>query len=147
MDKAILKQYRDLLREKPKLEADIEKYRKKLDGLPAIPGVVKKSRDDFPYLEQWVPVEADCEKAVNYKRVIAAKKYRLSLCNRLIPEIEEFIANIPDSVTRQVFEKVYIDGMTYEEAGRELNYSKEAIYKRVNRHFEKCTQSTQESML
>ena len=147
MDKAILKQYRDLLREKPKLEADIERYRKKLDELPSVPGIVKKSRDDFPYLEQWVPVEADCEKAVNYKRVIAAKKYRLSLCNRLIPEIEEFIASIPDSVTRQVFEKVYIDGMTYEATGEEVGYSKQGVQKCIDTNTGKSGQSGQESVL
>lgn len=47
--------------------------------------------------------------------------------DELLAEIEEFISQIPDSNARQIFEFIYLNGMTQQEVGERLGYTKGRI--------------------
>lgn len=128
MNKSKLMQYRSLVNEVPKLKRDIDKLYERLDKVPTVAGQVKKSSDGFPYTEGRMTVLMDEPKrASNIKTQIAIKERRLLQVEAERTEIERFIASIPDSATRIIFEAVYIDGETQEAVGEATGYSKGRI--------------------
>ncbi len=47
-------------------------------------------------------------------------------------QIEEFVENIPDSITRRIFRKSFIDGETQEQVSMELHISQSSISKKIS---------------
>jgi DNA-directed RNA polymerase specialized sigma24 family protein len=47
-------------------------------------------------------------------------------------EIERFIAGIPDSLDRQIFELSFLDGKKQCEVGEELGMERSSVSKRIN---------------
>ena len=88
---------------------------------------------EWPYIEQHVTVEmADPKEADAIKRRIRIKKIRKTEAECLAAEIEEFIAGIPDSMDRQIFELVYLEGKTMQETGEQLGYTKGRISQKIS---------------
>ena len=133
MDRGRLRQYRALKQELESLEGAIEHLSERAAEIPTVKGKVTASGLEWPYIEQHVTVEmADPKEADAIKRRIRIKKIRKTEAEYLAAEIEEFIAGIPDSMDRQIFELVYLEGKTMQETGEQLGYTKGRISQKIS---------------
>lgn len=133
MDRRRLRQYRALKQELESLEGTIEHLSERAAEIPTVKGKVTASGIEWPYIEQHVTVEmADPKEADAIKRRIRIKKIRKTEAECLAAEIEEFIAGIPDSTDRQIFELVYLEGKTMQETGEQLGYTKGRISQKIS---------------
>ena len=133
MDRRRLRQYRALKQELESLEGAIEHLSERAAEIPTVKGKVTASGLEWPYIEQHVTVEmADPKEADAIKRRIRIKKIRKTEAECLAAEIEEFIAGIPDSMDRQIFELVYLEGKTMQETGEQLGYTKGRISQKIS---------------
>lgn len=133
MDRGRLRQYRALKQELESLEGTIEHLSERAAEIPTVKGKVTASGLEWPYIEQHVTVEmADPKEADALKRRIRIKKIRKTEAECLAAEIEEFIAGIPDSTDRQIFELVYLEGKTMQETGEQLGYTKGRISQKIS---------------
>lgn len=124
MDKERLKRYRKLMSEVDLLKRQLEKTEPEY-----VEDSVKGSSPYFPYTEHKVHIEGyDLD---SYKRKVARLNKRIvRKMNELVEEKDsliEFIYNIEDSETRQIFIYKYIDGLYWHEIAAKMNYSKTAI--------------------
>ena len=134
MTRSQLRQYRALLREQKDLTEKIEKLCLRIEQLPDVYDKVQASMEDYPYTRVHIPVKAKPPKeATELKRLIRINEKRKAECLRSLLEIEEYIKTIEDSEDRQIFEMIFINGMTYREAGEELHMDHSTIVKRVTR--------------
>lgn len=133
MDRRRLRQYRALKRELESLEDTIERLSDKEIEIPTVKGKVTASGLEWPYIKQHITVEMAEPKAVDaIKRRIRIKKIRKTEAECLAAEIEEFIAGIPDSTDRQIFELVFLEGKTMQETGEQLGYTKGRISQKIS---------------
>ena len=138
MDKKQLKQYRALLRERQHLEEKIEKLYRRIDQLPDVIDKVQASAAEYPYIEIHVPVKAKPPREMTeLKRLIRINERREREVIKALVRIEEYIKSIPDSEDRQIFEMVFLDGMTYMEVGEALNMDLSTAAKRIDRQLSK----------
>ncbi len=129
-----LKQYGTLKKEVAMLERKIEIMYKRKEKVPLVAGKVIGSSSDFPYTEVRTSVEMyDPVKEDALDRLIRAKENRLKEVSELVLVIEQYIASIPESSTRQIFELVFIDGATYEKVGDEIGYTKGRISQLISK--------------
>ena len=137
LDKQKLNQYRALQREIPKLNKDLVKLYERLEDIPVVSGKVSKSSDDFPYIEQHVTVEMEEPKqATEIKKQIRCKEIRLEQAEMDKTEIEMFIASIPDSLDRQIFELTFIDGKRQQSVGKIVGLERSSISKRIDKYLQ-----------
>lgn len=135
MDKKTLKQYIPLKREQEMIEKKLDRLEEREDDVPVIYGKVKGSAPEFPYLEthmtvaMWEPKRMD-----NIIRQRMINEKRKDQVNALLIEIEEFIAGIPDSTHRQIFEMVFLDGKTQQEVGESVGYSKGRVSQIISQY-------------
>ena len=128
MDKKRLKQYRALAREEPKIRKDIDRLYERLEDVPVVLGKVSKSGDEFPYIQGHMTVEtAEPKVETEIKKQIRIKEARLEQVERERTEIEQFIADIPDSTDRQIFEMLFIRGKRQQDIAEEVGYSQGRI--------------------
>lgn len=124
MDKERLKRYRKLMSEVDLLKRQLEKTEPEY-----VEDSVNGSSPYFPYTQHKVHIEGyDLD---TYKRKVARLNKRIvRKMNELVEEKDsliEFIYNIEDSETRQIFIYKYIDGLYWHEIAAKMNYSKTAI--------------------
>lgn len=137
MDKQKLNQHRALQREIPKLHKDIARLYERLEEIPIVTGKVSKSSDDYPYIEQHVTVQMEEPKlATEIKKQIRYKELRLDRAEKDKTEIERFIANIPDSLTRQIFELTFIDGKGQQLVGKIVGLERSSISKKIDKYMQ-----------
>lgn len=135
MDKKTLKQYRPLKREQEMIEKKLDKLEERKESVPAVYGKVKGSAPEFPYIEthmtvaMWEPKRMD---SIDRQRIINEK--RKDQVDALLIEIEEFIADIPNSTHRQIFEMVFLDGKTQREVGESVGYSKGRVSQIISQY-------------
>lgn len=128
MDKKTLKQYRPMQRELKSLDRKIDKLYDRAANLPTVMGKVTKSSDDFPYIEEHISVQMDEPKeAEQINRLLLIRKNRRSQVQKAALEIEEFIAGIPDSTDRQIFELVFLEGKKQREVAEVVGYTQGRI--------------------
>lgn len=135
MDKEKLKQYIPLKKELKMLDKKLEKLYARQENIPEVLGKVTGSSLDFPYTEVRTTVKMSEPKendAIN--RLIRIKEKRKEEVNKLLVEIEEFIAGIPDSITRQIFELTYIDGKKQREVATTVRYSRSRVSQIINKY-------------
>lgn len=133
MDKEKLKQYIPLKKELKMLDKKLEKLYARQENIPEVLGKVTGSSLDFPYTEVRTTVKMSEPKendAIN--RLIRIKEKRKEEVNKLLVEIEEFIAEIPDSITRQIFELTYIDGKKQREVADIVCLERSSISKKID---------------
>ena len=99
LTKSELKQYRSIC-------AEIQEINIKLKD-KEVYGAVRGSESEFPYTEHIMSVSG-VKAAAENRRLLARRKWLI----RQKEDIEEFIENIEDSLTRRIFEKMYIEGDT-----------------------------------
>lgn len=135
MDKKTLKQYIPLKREQEMIEKKLDRLEEREDDVPVIYGKVKGSAPEFPYIETHMTVAMDEPKrsdSIARQRIINQK--RKERVNKIMIDIEEFIAGIPDSTHRQIFEMVFLDGKTQQDAGEIVGYSKGRVSQIISQY-------------
>ena len=110
------------------VERAIARLEEKRSEIPEVSIKVQKSSDDFPYTEGHLTVKASEPKASDkLERRILEKEKRKKQLEADIDAVEEFIGNLPEGMEKDIFEMVYLDGMTQEDVGKSLGYTKGRI--------------------
>lgn len=139
MDKKTLKQYRALLREQALNDKAIDKLYDRAAEVPTVMGKVVGSIQDFPYTEIRTSVQMDEPKeADEIARRLRIREKRKEQIRATVLEIEEYIAGIPDSVDRQIFELVFLEGKKQHEVAETVHLERSWISRRI----EKCLKET-----
>lgn len=124
MDKKKLKQYRALLKEQEINDKAIDKLYDRAAEIPTVLGKVVGSSKDFPYTEVRTTVQMDepreSDEISRRLRIKEAKKEQII---KSIIEIEQFIAGIPDSTDRQIFELIFVEGKRQREVAEAVGYT------------------------
>lgn len=135
MDKETLKQYRTLLREQALNDKAIDKLYDRAAEIPTVMGKVVGSSHDFPYTEIRTSVQMDEPKeADEISRRLRIREERKEQIRKSVLEIEQFIAGIPDSTDRQIFELVFLEGKKQHEVAETVHLERSWISRRI----EKC---------
>lgn len=135
MDKQRLRQYLPLQNEIKTLDKKIDKLYERQASIPTVIGKVTKSSDDFPYIEEHVSVKMDEPKeADEIRKLLLIKENRRNQAMMLSQEIEEFIASIPDSVDRQIFELTFLDGKKQREVAEDVGVERSLVSKRITKY-------------
>lgn len=93
-----------------------------------VSGKVKKSSKDFPYIEEHMTVLVpDPKRTEPIWARIRKKEERKAELEAEIEEVETFINALPEGMDKQIFETVFLDGMTQQKAGEVIGYSKGRI--------------------
>lgn len=110
--KKLLSQYQDLVQEIKDLENRIKRLEER--AITITRDTVKGSSPYFPYTERKFTIEGynikDLNKISELKNLLLERKTR---CEDMKLEIERFISEIPNSLTRRVFQLRYIDNYTW----------------------------------
>ena len=116
-----------------RVERSLAKLEIRLSSVPDVSIKVQKSSDEFPYIEKHVTVRAqDPKEATKLKERIANKKAYRDKISAEIDEVEKYIDDMPEGIKKDIFEMVYIDGMTQGEAADYLGYTQARISQIVN---------------
>lgn len=133
MNKATLRRYRLLQKEIEKDDADIEKILKKREKIPVIAGKVQTSMEEFPYTRTSMTVDIyEPKEDEHLRRLLEQKELKRDKARDQLLAIEQFIASIDDSLERQIIELVFVDGLTYRDAGDELGYDFSVISRKID---------------
>ena len=125
MDRKQLKKYKSNKRRIAGIKKTIDRLVEQLDNVPVVPGKVTKSGDEFPYIEQHVKVVMEEPKeATRLKERIREKQQDLSRLEQENEEVERYISQLPVGIKKEIFEMVYLDGMTQEAVADIVGYSK-----------------------
>lgn len=125
MDRKQLKKYKSNKRRMAGIKKTIDRLVERLDNVPVVPGKVTKSGDEFPYIEQHVKVVMEEPKeATRLKERIMKKRQDLSRLEQENEEVEKYIEQLPVGMKKEIFEMVYLDGMTQEAVADTVGYSK-----------------------
>lgn len=125
MDKKKLSQLRSLKKELELIDRKLDRLYERQENVPVVMGKVTGSSKDFPYTEVRTSVLMDEPKeADEIEKQIRIREKRREQVESLITEIEQFIAEIPDSRDRQIFELRYIEELTMKKVGERVGYSK-----------------------
>ncbi len=136
MTREKLKQYRALRKEIDYLDRQIEKLREQ--DIQAVTGTVMSSGKDFPYIKTRVTVTMDEPEQKNaIEKRIAIKEHRMEQAQELAEQIERYIASIPDSTDRQIFEMAFLEGKTQKEIAEQVQIERSYVSKRIDRQLKK----------
>ena len=133
MTREKLRNYKANKIEFQRVERSLAKLEKRLSSVPDVSIKVQKSSDEFPYIEEHMTVRAqDPKKATKLKERIANKKAYRDKISAEIDEVEKYIDDMPEGIKKDIFEMVYIDGMTQGEAAYYFGYTQARISQIVN---------------
>ena len=127
MQKEKLVQYKDLEREIIKLEKRIEKEKTKIEH-----DKVQGSNTEYPYNLLHLNIEGVVFDDENTKKLYKILNDRHDKTAKLKLEIEVWIASIPDSRTRQVFEMRYIDNASWQRISNSLGSHDESFARKIH---------------
>lgn len=133
MDRKTLRQYRALKKELLLIDQGIDRLRERAMDVPTVAGKVTGSSHDWPYIETHYPVWMDEPKeADEISRRLRIKQQRREEVSRLAAEIEQYIAGIPDSTDRQIFELLFLEGITQQDAANIVGYTQARVSQRIS---------------
>ena len=128
MDKQRLRNHKRNKAELVSVNKALDRLCEQLSNVEIVSGKVTKSSDDFPYIEEHLTVKvSDPKKADPIKERISKKEKRKVELESAVQEVEKFISGLPEGIDKQIFEMIYLDDMTQQEAGEVLGYSKGRI--------------------
>lgn len=134
MDKSVLKQYTAIQREITALDKSIDKLRDRALDIPVVQGKVTGSSRDWPYIETHYTVLMDEPREADMlSRRIRIKEQRKQEAEQVALEIEQFIAGIPDSTDRQIFELIFLEGKTQQEVAEIVHLERSWVSRRIER--------------
>ncbi len=100
-----------------------------------VSGKVMKSSKDFPYIEEHITVKVpDPKRTEPIRARLRKKEQRKAELEKEILEVEEFIDGLPEGMDKQIFEMVYLDGMSQQKAGEVLGYTKGRISQKISKY-------------
>lgn len=135
VDKKILKQYKSLQKELKMLDKKIDRLYDRQASLPTVMGKVTKSSDDFPYIEEHVSVQMDEPKeAEEIRRLLLIRENMREQVRKSLLSIETFIADIPDSTDRQIFELTFLEGKKQREVADLIGIERSVVSKRITNY-------------
>lgn len=130
MDKKKLSQLRPLKKELELIDRKLDRLYERQENVPVVMGKVTGSSKDFPYVEVRTSVLMDEPKEMDeIEKQIRIREKRREQVESLITEIEQFIAEIPDSRDRQIFELRYIEGMKQKDVAEYMEMERSSISK------------------
>ena len=130
MDKKKLSQLRPLKKELELIDRKLDRLYERQENVPVVMGKVTGSSKDFPYTEVRTSVlMPEPKEADEIEKQIRIREKRREQAESLITEIEQFIAEIPDSRDRQIFELIYIDGKKQREVAEYMGMERSSISK------------------
>lgn len=128
-----VKRYQANKKELNMIERSLKRLYVQLESLPDVAGKVSKSSDDFPYIEEHVTVRMrEPKRETEIKDRIRRKERRKKILLADMAEAERAIAGMPEGVEREIFELVYLDGMSQYEVGRMIGYTQSMISKVIS---------------
>lgn len=65
-------------------------------------------------------------------RIESRYKNRISVLEEECQKVEDFVESIPDSLTRRIFRKSFIEGKTQEQVSKDVYLSQSSISKKIN---------------
>ena len=126
--KETLRQYNSIREEIKELRREIARLEKQKPKHAT--DKVAGSDNQFPYAKKHFTITG----IVENKNLIRKKEIlidRLKKCEELKLQIEEFISNIPDSLTRRVFQYRYIDNLNWQQIARRIGKYDESYPRKV----------------
>ena len=130
MDKKKLSQLRPLKKELELIDRKLDRLYERQENVPVVMGKVTGSSKDFPNTEVRTSVLMDEPKeADEIEKQIRIREKRREQVEKLITEIEQFIAEISDSRDRQIFELRYIEGMKQKDVAEYMGMERSSISK------------------
>lgn len=128
-----LDELKHLKKELAKLDKQIERLEMK--DIPVVAGKVKGSSKYFPYIEVRTSVLMDEPKTADaVNKLIKIKYERYNQVDKKIIELEQFIKDIPDSLTRQIFEMYFQQGLIQREIAEKLNLERSTVSKKITEY-------------
>lgn len=130
MNREKLNRHKKNKRELALIERQLERLQERLESVETVSGKVTKSGDDFPYIEEHVTVqmaEPKAASAINDR--IREKEDRRGRLLAEIGEVESFISGLPDGIEKQVFEMVYLEGMSQRDSAEAVGYTQSMVSK------------------
>ncbi len=132
MTREKLRQYPALLKELQNLDKSIEKLLDRAQDVPTVVGKVSGSMQDHPYIQTHINVEMDEPREADaIERRLRIKRQRRAEVAELAAEIERFIADIPDSTDRQIFEMVFLDRKKQREVAEAVCLERSRVSHRI----------------
>jgi DNA-directed RNA polymerase specialized sigma24 family protein len=123
-----LKQHGALKREIDLIDKKLDQLYDRQKNIPTVLGKVKGSSPEFPYIETRPTVYMDEPgESDQIKKLIRMKTSRKITAMGAVLEIEEFIAAIPDSTARQIFEMTFLEEKKQQEVADQVGYSRSRI--------------------
>lgn len=133
MNRAILNRYKPNKKELALLDRQLNRLYGRLEEVEEVSGKVSKSSDDWPYIQEHMTVRmAEPKAASMIKDKIRVKESRRQTVQLEVLEVEGFIESLPDGIERQIFEMVYLEGMSQGEAAEMIGYSKGRISQMIS---------------
>lgn len=133
MDKWALKRYKVNKAELDSVDQQLKKLQGQLEEVRVVSGKVQKSGDEFPYITEHVPVQVLDPKLADPIRARIRKKERRKA--ELVKEmqlVEDFISGMRDGIDKEIFEMVYLNGVSQEKVGEIVGYSKGRISQKIS---------------
>lgn len=135
MYKGALKRYKRNKAELASIDCLLEKLREQMEGVRVVSGRVQKSGDEFPYITKHVPVKVlDPKLAAPIRAQIRKKEQRKVELVKEMQLVEDFISGIPAGIDKEIFEMVYLNGISQEKAGESIGYTQSMISKIISGH-------------
>lgn len=133
MTRELLGRYKQNRRELSLIDRQLVRLKGRLAEVETVSGKVSKTSDDWPYIEEHMTVRmADPKAAAKIKDKIRVKESRRQTVQLEVLEVEGFIESLPDGIERQIFEMVYLEGMSQGEAAEMIGYSKGRISQMIS---------------
>lgn len=130
MNRAILNRYKPNKKELALLDRQLNRLYGRLEEVEEVSGKVSKSSDDWPYIQEHMTVRmAEPKAASMIKDKIRVKESRRQTVQLEVLEVEGFIESLPDGIERQIFEMVYLEGMSQGEAAEMTGYTQSMVSK------------------
>lgn len=128
MDRSILVDLRKNRRELDSVNKAICRLQQQLDNVPVVSGKVSSSSKEFPYVESHLTVEMkEPREADKLERRLIEKKSRRRILQSKIRAAEMFIEDMPEGIEKDIFEMIYLEGMTQCEVARSVGYTQARI--------------------
>lgn len=130
MNREKLNRHKKNKRELALIERQLGRLQERLESVETVSGKVTKSGDDFPYIEEHATVQmAEPKAASAIKDRIREKEDRRRQLLVEIEEVESFISGLPDGMEKQVFEMVYLEGMSQRDSAEAVGYTQSMVSK------------------
>lgn len=132
-EKAIFTEYVKNKKELLSVEKRLRKLQNSLESVEDVSGKVEKSSDSFPYIKEHITVQIpDPKESDRIKKRILEKETRKTELLKKISAVEDFIDQMQPGIDKEMFEMLFLDGMTQKEVGDELGFERSSISKRVD---------------